>query len=154
MNNRRKLLFAFGAGALFMSPLLAFAQPRPVKIPRVGYLSLGSEVSNGAFIGAFRDALRDLGYVDGRNIVIDVSWAGNAAHGFSNLAATLVKGNPDAIVTTCISSTRAAKQATSTIPIVMSVDGDPVDPCRRDQGAEGQARRQSEARVGFAGTRE
>ncbi len=126
MNLRRKLLIALGAGAL-TAPLTPFAQPRTVKIPRIGYLSLGSEVSNWAFIGAFRDALRDLGYVDGRDIVIDVTWAGTAAYEFPNLAATLVKGNPNAIVTTCISSTRAAKQATSTIPVVMSVDGDPVE---------------------------
>jgi putative ABC transport system substrate-binding protein len=126
VNTRRKLLIAFGAGAL-AAPLTSFAQPRATKIPHVGYLSMGSTASNGAFLDAFKDALRELGYIEGRNIAIDVTWAGKAAYEFPNLAATLVKGNPNAIVTTCIPSTRAAKLATSSIPVVMAVDGDPVE---------------------------
>ena len=126
MNNRRKLVIALGAGAL-AAPLTPFAQPRPAKIPHVGYLSTGSVASNGAFLAAFKEALRELGYVEGRNIAIDVTWAGKAAYEFPTLAATLVKTNPSAIVTTCVPSTRAAKQATSSIPVVMSIDGDPVE---------------------------
>lgn len=126
MNNRRKLIVALGASAL-AAPLRGFAQPRPAKIPHVGYLSTGSEASNGAFLAAFKEALRELGYVEGRNIAIDVTWAGKAAYEFPTLAATLVKTNPSAIVTTCVPSTRAAKQATSSIPVVMAIDGDPVE---------------------------
>jgi putative ABC transport system substrate-binding protein len=125
-STRRKLLIAIGAGAL-AAPLASFAQPRATKIPHVGYLSTGSAASNGAFLDAFKNALRELGYVEGRDIAIDVTWAGKAAYEFPNLAATLVKTNPSAIVTTCIPSTRAAKLATSSIPVVMSVDGDPVE---------------------------
>jgi putative ABC transport system substrate-binding protein len=95
-------------------------------IPHVGYLSVGSQASNLAFLGALKDGLRELGYVEGRNIAIDVRWAGNSPSDFPQLAATLVRATPDAIVTTCIPSTHAAKDATTTIPIVMSVDGDPV----------------------------
>jgi putative ABC transport system substrate-binding protein len=58
--------------------------------------------------------------------VIDVLWAGDNAGAFPELAASLVKTRPDAIIGTCIPSTRAAKNATTVIPVVMSVDGDPV----------------------------
>ena len=101
------------------------AQPlgRPV---RIGYLSVGSPASNGVFLQALKDALRALGYVDGRDLVIDVRWAGDNGGLFPDLAESLVRSRPDAIVGTCIPSTRAAKNATSSIPVVMSVDGDPV----------------------------
>jgi len=95
-------------------------------VPHIGYLSIGSQASNRAFLGAFKDGLRELGYVEGRNIAIDVRWAGNSPSDFPQLASTLVEARPDAIVTTCIPSTLAAKAATTTIPVVMSVDGDPV----------------------------
>ncbi len=95
-------------------------------IPHIGYLSVGSEASNRAFLGAFKDGLRELGYVEGRNIAIDVRWAGSSPSDFPQLAATLARAAPNAIVTTCMPSTQAAKDATTIIPIVMSVDGDPV----------------------------
>lgn len=124
MNRRRQILMALGAGAL-TAPHCALAQPKPPKIPHIGYLSQGSEASRGTFLGAFRDGLRDLGWIDGKNIVIDVHWS--PAAGFPQVAASLVKHNPDVIVGTCIPSTRAAKNATTTIPVVMSVNGDPVE---------------------------
>ena len=97
------------------------------KIPHVGYLSTGSLKSNRAFLDALRDALRELGYIDGKNIAIDVRWAGDMPSEFPQLAASLVRDNPNAIVTTCIPSTRAAKQATSTLPIVMvTTEYDPL----------------------------
>lgn len=124
MNRRRKLVIAFGTGAL-TSPLTPFAQPRAAKIPHIGYLSQGSEANRGAFLGAFKDGLRDLGWIDGKNIVIDVLWS--PAYEFPQVAASLVKRKPDVIVGTCIPSTRAAKNTTSTIPVVMSINGDPVE---------------------------
>ncbi len=99
---------------------------QPLKVAHVGYLSTGSPATAGAFLAALKDGLRDLGYVDGRNIVIDVRWAGDSAGNFPQLAATLVRERPSAIIGTCIPSTRAAKNATTDIPVVMSVDGDPV----------------------------
>ena len=96
------------------------------RVPHVGYLSAGSIETNGAYLGALKDGLRELGYTDGQNIVIDVRWAGDRPSNFPQLAASLVKDKPGAIVGTCIPSTRAAKSATRSIPIVMSVDGDPV----------------------------
>ena len=121
---RRRIIIALGAGAL-TAPLASFGQKQPAKIPHIGYLSQGSEATRGAFLGAFRDGLRDLGWIDGKNVIIDVHWA--PAYEFPQLAASLVKHNPDVIVGTCIPSTRAAKNATATIPVVMSVNGDPVE---------------------------
>jgi putative ABC transport system substrate-binding protein len=94
-------------------------------MPHIAYLSQGSEADRGVFLGAFREGLGELGWIDGKNIVIDVHWA--LAYQFPQIAASLVKRNPAAIVGTCIPSTRAAKNATSTIPVVMSVNGDPVE---------------------------
>jgi putative ABC transport system substrate-binding protein len=124
MTTRRQLLLASGASALTW-PLASRGQ-ESAKIPHVGYLSTGSAQSNAAFINALRDGLRELGYVDGRNIAIDMRWVGDSPSDFPKAAASLVNGKPSAIIGTCIPSTRAAKAATQTIPIVMSVDGDPV----------------------------
>ena len=119
--------FVAGAVAAIACPRRARAQaPAPRGVPHVGYLSVGSEGTHSAFLTALRDGLREQGLVDGRNVVVDVYWAGDAAYEFPAIAASVVKTRPAAIVTTCIPSTRAAKRATATIPVVMSVDGDPV----------------------------
>jgi ABC transporter substrate binding protein len=101
------------------------AQVYGAKIPHIDYLSQGSEADRGVFLGAFKEGLREFGWIDGKNVVIDVHWA--PAYEFPQLAASLVKRDPAAIVGTCIPSTRAAKNATTTIPVVMSVNGDPVE---------------------------
>jgi len=124
MTTRRNLLLALGA-ALLASPFAGRAQQK-AKVPHIGYMSTGSLKTNEVFLAAFKDGLRELGYVDGKNIAIDARWAGNMANDFPEIADSLVKNQPSAIVTTCIPSTRAAKKATRTIPIVMSVDGDPI----------------------------
>jgi len=122
--NRRNFLRVVGASLAAVS-CAARAQPggRPAHI---GYMSVGSLESNGAYLEALKDALRGLGYVEGSNIVIDVQWAGDNAGLFPEIAASFVRAHPSAIIGTCIPSTRAAKNATTSIPVVMSVDGDPV----------------------------
>lgn len=124
MTTRRNWLIAIGTAALAW-PFAGYAQ-RPAKVPHIGYLSTGSLKTNEAFLEALQDGLRELGYVDGKNIVIDVRWAGDMVSALPQLAASLVHDNPSAIITTCIASTHAAKEATRIIPVVMSVDGDPV----------------------------
>ncbi len=124
MTTRRRMLAGTGA-TLAALPFRGWGESKST-VTRIGYLSTGSANSNGAFLVALKDALRELGYVDGRNIAIDVRWSGDNAGLFPQLAASLVKDRPDLIVGTCIPSTRAAKDATSAIPVVMSVDGDPV----------------------------
>ena len=121
MVTRRSVFLALGASALAV-PSASMAR---TGIPHVDYLSQGSAADRGVFLGAFRDGLREFGWIDGKNVVIDVHWA--PAHEFPQLASSLVKRNPAAIVGTCIPSTRAAKNATATIPVVMSVNSDPVE---------------------------
>jgi putative ABC transport system substrate-binding protein len=121
---RRRLLVALGA-TLMAWPFSGRAQPS-TKVPHIGYISLGTPQSNGAFLDAFKEGLSELGYADGRNIVIDVRWAGDSPADLPGIAASLAKDQPKAIIGTCIPSTRAAKEASRTIPVVMSVDGDPV----------------------------
>ena len=123
-STRRELLIALGATLTTLS--FAVRAQSSAKVPHIGYISLGSPRSNGAFLDAFKGGLRELGYIDGRNIAIDVRWAGDSPADLPTLAASLVKDQPNAIIGTCILSTRAAKEATRTIPVVMSVDGDPV----------------------------
>ena len=124
MLTRRKWIAALGT-TLAAWPLAGRAQ-QPAKLPHIGYMSTGSPRSNGAFLDAFKEGLRELGYIDGKNIVIDVRWVGDSGVNFRQTAALLVKDKPKAIIGTCIPSTRAAKDATQTIPVVMSIDGDPV----------------------------
>jgi putative ABC transport system substrate-binding protein len=93
---------------------------------RVGYLGSSSPSLEPHYIEAFRQKLRDLGHVDGENIVIEYRWAEGQDDRLPNLATELVRLMPDIIVTTGTPSTLAAMQATKTIPIVMASAGDPV----------------------------
>ena len=104
---------------------LAEAQ-QPTKIPRIGYLAGASPPVNSARIEAFRQGLRELGYVEGKNIVIEWRYAEGKLDRLPALAAELVRLKVDVIVTAGPTATRAAKEATVTIPIVMAQDNDPV----------------------------
>ena len=111
--------------------LLAFGvtaeAQQPKKVPRIGYLAGASPAALSALVKAFRQGLRELGHVEGKNIVIE--WR-QAEEGkldrLSELAAELVRLKVDIIVTGGPTDTRAAKDATATIPIVMAADSDPV----------------------------
>ena len=124
MVTRRRIVLAFGASALTV-PCASLAQKDASAVRHIAYLSQGSQVDHAVFLSAFKDGLRQFGWIDGANIVIDVHWA--HAYEFPRVAASVVERNPAAIVGTCIPSTRAAKNATTTIPVVMSVNGDPVE---------------------------
>ncbi len=99
---------------------------QPTKVPRTAYLSASSSSTNPARIEAFRQGLRELGYVEGKNIVIEWRHAEEKIDRLPALAAELVRLKVDIIVTSGPTATRAAKEATSTIPIVMAQDPDPV----------------------------
>lgn len=105
----------------------AAAQP-PEKIPRVGYISPGSasDPVRGRRFEAFREGLRELGYVEGKNIVLEPRWADGQYARYAALAADLIRLKPAVIVTVGGTVTRAARQVTTTVPIVMSVVVDPV----------------------------
>src|SRR5262249_37787440 len=105
--------------------VIAEAQ-QPKKIPRIGYLAATSLSVNAARIEAFKQGLRELGYVEGKNIVIEWRSAEGKLDRFPGLIAELVRLKVEVIVTGGPASTRAAKEATSTIPIVMAQDNDPV----------------------------
>ena len=110
---------------LFAFSLSAEAQ-QAAKVPRIGYLT-GSPVSAIAYrTEAFRQGLRDLGYVEGKNIVIEWRYAEGNPDRLPALAAELVRLKVDVIVTGGSAATRPAKGASSAIPIVMAGDGDPV----------------------------
>ncbi len=110
---------------LFALSYSASAQ-QPTKIPRVAYLTAVSSSVNPARYEAFRQGLRELGYVEGKNIVIESRYAEGKPDRISMLAAELVRLKVDVIVTGGAIVTRAAKEATATIPIIMAQDTDPV----------------------------
>src|SRR5262245_64974944 len=95
-------------------------------VPRVGYLGTSSASLEVELVKAFREGLRDRGYVEGQNIVIDYRWAEGNDQRFPDLVADLVKLKVDLILTAGTPGALAAKRATQTIPIVMAVAGDPV----------------------------
>jgi putative tryptophan/tyrosine transport system substrate-binding protein len=99
---------------------------QPKKVPRIGFLSAASPSSMSARVEAFRQGLRELGYVEGKNIFIESRYAEGKLDQLSALAAELVRLKVDVIVTIASGETRAAKEATNTIPIVMTNEGDPV----------------------------
>src|ERR1043165_1217188 len=101
-------------------------EAQAVKVPRVGYLSGGSLSNLGGRIEAFRQGLRELGYVEGKNIVIEWREAQGNFDRVRELADELVGLKMDVIVSPGPAVTRPLKQATSTIPIVMAQDTDPV----------------------------
>jgi len=99
---------------------------QPSKIPRIGFLATVSLSTTSDRVEAFRQGLRELGYVEGKTIVIEYRWAEGRVDRLPDLATELVRLKVEVIVTSGPTVTRAAKEATVTIPIVMAQDGDPV----------------------------
>jgi putative ABC transport system substrate-binding protein len=113
------------AGGLLASPLAAEAQPAG-KVYRVGLVSIGSDPARAAQWQPFYDAMRELNYVEGRNLIVVHAFGAGRSEHLPALVAEMVRANADVIVTTGTRETRAARQATSTIPIVMLLVPDPV----------------------------
>ena len=99
---------------------------QPTNIPRIGFLVAVSQSAAAARADTFRQGLRELGYVEGKNILIEFRYADGTLDRLPGLAAELVRGKVNIIVTAGGQATRAAKETTSTIPIVMTNDPDPV----------------------------
>ena len=121
-----KKLFCFALCAMLFSLCFPAQAQQPAKIPRIGYLEAVSPSIGAVRSEAFRQGLRELGYVEGKNIVTEYRYAEGKRDRLPALAAELVRLKVDVIVTAGASATRAAKKATSTIPIVMAQDSDPV----------------------------
>jgi putative ABC transport system substrate-binding protein len=121
--NRRDSVFALLA--LGAAPVTALAQQQR-KIPRIGVLIPGSRAGFSQRIEALLQGLRDLGYVEGKTIAIEWRWADSRVEELPRLAAELVGAGVDLIVTGGTPATRALKNSTRTIPIVVALFGDPV----------------------------
>jgi len=118
---RREFITLIGATAAL--PLKVRAQP--AKVARIGFLSLAPASALADQVEAFKAGLRDLGYVEGRNIVIEFRWAETVDELLPN-AAELVSRNVDVIVAPSSTEVEPARQATKTIPIVFAQHADPV----------------------------
>jgi len=124
MNNRRKLVIALGASAL-VGPFTSFAQQQR-KVWRIGFLGSTTAPNFANLVEALRAGLREFGYVDGKNIIIEYRWADGKYDRLPKLAAELIDLKVDVLVTHGTPGTRAAKQASTTVPIVMATSGDAV----------------------------
>ena len=119
--------FLAGTGAVLLAALLAAEAQQPGKVPRIGYLAGGARTSDGGPPAALRQALVELGYVDGKTVTYVGRWAEAKRDRLPGLAAGLVDLKVDVIVTLGGPAAEAAKEATSTIPIVIASPGDAVD---------------------------
>src|ERR1035438_8507715 len=129
---RRREFIAIVGGAALAWPLAARTQPRSAR--RIGMLQPDASSPSDPFVDAFRDGLRGLGYKEGRDILLEIRWAGGSNEPLFGLAVELVALKVDVLVTLSTPAALAAKRATATIPIVFTAVGDPV-------GAGGVARR-------------
>jgi putative ABC transport system substrate-binding protein len=120
---RRELIAALG-GAAAAWPCVVRAQ-QPAKVARIGFLGLGPASAWSSRVEALRAGLRDLGYVEGKNIVIEFRWA-DSVEQLPALAAELVRMNVDVIFAPSSTMVEPARQATKTIPIVFSNHADPI----------------------------
>ena len=120
---RRRVVIA-GLAGLLIAPKRSSAQQAPAKIPRIGWIWNGPP-GNPAEAAGFRQGLRELGYVEGQNIVFDYRFSEGRDDRLADLAAELVQLRPDVLVALGDLSARAVKSVTTTIPIVL-MTGDPV----------------------------
>ena len=124
MMNRRSFIMLLG-GAAAAWPLAARAQ-QPGKLPTIGFLGSGTLTAHGHWVDAFLQRLRVLGWIEGRNLVIEYRWAEGSRDRAAVFAAEFVRLKVDIIVTYAVPMVLVAKQATSTIPIVFAAAADPV----------------------------
>src|SRR5262245_25890950 len=119
-------LVAFAFVIAFTMRVVAVEAQSSGKVLRIGYLAAASLSSTSDRVEAFRQGLRELGYVEGKNIVIEWRWAEGKIDRLPELAVELVRLKVDLIVTAGPAAIRPAKEASATIPIVMAFDNDPV----------------------------
>jgi ABC-type uncharacterized transport system substrate-binding protein len=121
-----KKLFWFPLCALLLALSVPVEGQQPKKVPRVGYLAAVSASADAPRLEAFRQGLRDLGYIEGQNIIIEYRHEGRGFERLPELAAELVGQKPDVLVAVTTNAALAAKKATTSIPIVFMGVTDPV----------------------------
>jgi putative tryptophan/tyrosine transport system substrate-binding protein len=119
-------ILAYALPVLILTIIHLAEAQQPKKVSLLGYLSARSSSSESTRIEAFHQVLGELGYVEGKNIIIEYRFAEGKFDRLADLAAELVRLNVEVIVAAGVPPTRAAKQVTTTIPIVMAGGGDPV----------------------------
>src|SRR6266849_7555987 len=123
---RRAFVIGVGSG-LLAAPLAAETQPAGAKVYRIGWLGDGTRAARESnTLGPLREGLRELGYVEGQNMLIEARWSDGDEERLVRHAADLVRLKMDVIVTHGTIGGRAAKNATATIPIVIASTGDLV----------------------------
>ena len=122
---RRELITLLGGAAAAAWPLATRAQ-QPAKLPTIGFLGPNTPSLDSRRVGAFVQRLRELGWIEGRNLAIENRWAEGRTERLAEFAADFVRLKVDVIVTSGTPPVVAAKQATSVIPIVFVAVGDPV----------------------------
>jgi putative ABC transport system substrate-binding protein len=118
--------FLAGTGAVFLASLLTAEAQEAPRVPRVGYLFSFTPAEGRHLWEACRQGLRELGYVEGRNIILEPRWADGQYERLPGLAADLVRLNVDVIVVAATPGSLAVKAATNTIPVVIVAVGEPV----------------------------
>jgi len=121
-----KKIVGFLLGAMLLATSFSAEAQQTKKVPRVGFLSVGSATSMSARVEAFRRGLREQGYVEGQNIVVEYRYAEDKLDRLREFAAELAKLKVDVIVSGGTIATRPAKEAAGTIPIVLAYEADPV----------------------------
>src|SRR5438067_12881704 len=124
----RRLFLGFISGVFLagvMSPGVAQAQ-QAKPVPRIAYVWIFKEGPSAPYVEAFRERLRDIGWIEGKNIVVETRDADGSQEKLAAIMRELVDSKIDIIVTACTPEARAAVKVTSTIPIVMAATGDPV----------------------------
>jgi putative ABC transport system substrate-binding protein len=123
----RRTFMRLVSGGLLAAPIAAEAQQPAGKVYRVGFLGTATPSLMSVWLTAFREGLRERGYVEGKNIAMEYRWGEGKPERFPGLAAELVKLKVDLILTSGPQAVRAVQHATTTIPIVMAIIEDPVE---------------------------
>jgi putative ABC transport system substrate-binding protein len=127
MGIRNRFLLAISlAGVIAASGDGALAADPADKVARVAYIGSDVAAASAQTVNAFRNRLSELGWTEGRNLVLDRYWAEGRADRFPELMQTALAGKPDVLVTMGTPGALAAKKATSTVPVIVAAMGDPV----------------------------
>ena len=122
----RKIVFGFAASAMLFALCVSAEAQQPKKVARIGFLAPATRTGYQHYTDALLQGLRELGYVEGQNIVIEYRWADGNFERLPELAADLVRLKVDVIVAPGVQAVRAAKKSTTTIPVIFPTVGDAV----------------------------